>query len=362
MIERVLVVQTAFLGDVVLTTPLFRAIKTLRPSPRVTVVTTPAGRALLGGHPFLDEIVVHDKRGADRGPRGVLAAVRAARAARPDAAVAAQRSARTGILVRASGAPLRVGFAGAAGRWAYTERIAWRAEDHAVRRYLALGAPLGVDPPAADPAPVLGVGEEARARVASLLSEHGIGAAEPVLAVAPGSVWGTKRWTPEGFAAVLGWAEREGLRPVLAGSPEEAPLCAEIASQAGGAPPVLAGRIGLADLPALLARARALVVNDSGPGHVASAVGTPVVAVFGPTVPAFGYTPWGERNAIVEQTGLACRPCDSHGPRVCPLGHHRCMREIPADRVIAALAGVLGVSPSGRGTPRAPSPGSPSSA
>lgn len=125
---------------------------------------------------------------------------------------------------------------------------------------------------------------------------------------------------------------------------------------------MLAGKIGLGDLAALLARARALVVNDSGPGHVASAVGTPVVAVFGPTVPAFGYTPWGERNTIVEHPALTCRPCDSHGPQVCPLRHHRCMTEIPAERVIAALAGVLGLTPSGPGTPRAPSPGSPSSA
>src|SRR5262249_39514679 len=118
-------------------------------------------------------------------------------------------------------------------------------------------------------------------------------------------------------------------------------LCRKVADLAGGGVAVLAGTTDVRDLVALLARARALVVNDSGPGHVASAVGTPVVSIFGPTVPAFGYTPFGGRNVIVEHDGLTCRPCDKHGPQVCPLGHHRCMKEIPPVRVIEGLARVL---------------------
>ena len=102
------------------------------------------------------------------------------------------------------------------------------------------------------------------------------------------------------------------------------------------------GRTSPPELTALLARSRVLVTNDSGPAHVASAVGTPVVAVFGPTVPAFGYTPFGERNRIVERAGLACRPCSSHGPQVCPLGHHRCMKEIGPEAVLAALEAAVG--------------------
>jgi heptosyltransferase-2 len=114
-----------------------------------------------------------------------------------------------------------------------------------------------------------------------------------------------------------------------------------VSALAGGGIPNLAGRTRPPELTALLARSRAIVTNDSGPGHVASAVGTPVVAVFGPTLPAFGYTPWGARNRIVEHHALACRPCSSHGPQVCPLGHHRCMREIAPADVLRALDAVL---------------------
>jgi hypothetical protein len=99
---------------------------------------------------------------------------------------------------------------------------------------------------------------------------------------------------------------------------------------------------------ALIARAAALVTNDSAPLHLATAVGTPVVALFGPTVPAFGFGPRGLDDVVLEHDGLACRPCSAHGPRRCPLGHHRCMRELPPGAVAAALAAVLGAPVPGR--------------
>ncbi len=341
MIERVAVVQTAFLGDIVLTTPLLRELKRLNPNSETTVVTTPLGRAVLAGHPHVDAILVHDKKGPDHGPAGVARAAWNLRNDRFDVAIAAQRSSRTGLLVRASGAPQRIGFDNAAGRWAYTDRVSWNPSEHAVRRYLALAAPLGSDPATADPTPLLAVDGVASSKINRLLLQSGISSNDAILAVSPGSIWGTKRWTPVGFAEVVRAAPGLGLRPVLVGSPDEEELCQQIAKLSGARAPVLAGATGLPELIALLARARVLVVNDSGPGHVASAVGTPVVAIFGPTVPAFGYTPWGPKNVIVEYEGLSCRPCDSHGPQVCPLGHHHCMTEIPAGRVIEAVETVM---------------------
>ncbi|HEX4825498.1 MAG TPA: lipopolysaccharide heptosyltransferase II [Candidatus Polarisedimenticolaceae bacterium] len=331
---EILVVQTAFLGDIVLTTPLLREIKRANPGSRTTVATTPLGAALLAGHPAVDALHVLDKRGATKGPLGMLTAVRELRGKRFDVSIAAQRSSRTGLIVRFAGGLKRVGFGGAAGQWAYTDRVKWDGAVHAVHRYLALAGPLGGRPDA-DPQPMLAVHEAARSRIHKLLGDG-----DDLLAISPGSIWGTKRWTPEGFAAVARSAKDMGLRPVLVGSPDEADLCRSIADLAGGVP-VLAGTTNIPDLVALLARSKALVVNDSGPGHVASAVGTPVVAIFGPTVPAFGYTPFGPRNMIVENPGLECRPCDRHGPQVCPLRHHRCMTEIPPARVVDALAQIV---------------------
>ena len=97
----------------------------------------------------------------------------------------------------------------------------------------------------------------------------------------------------------------------------------------------------------LLGRASVLVTNDSAPLHLATAVGTPVVAIFGPTVPAFGFGPRGFRDRVIEHPSLPCRPCSAHGPHVCPLGHHRCMRELSIDEVAAAVAAVGDVEAQG---------------
>ena len=339
--NRILVVQTAFLGDVVLTTPLLRELRRAQPRAGIVVLTTPLGAEVLQGLPHVDEIVPFDKRGGEGRPGGTWRLATRLRRARCDLAIAAQRSFRTGLLVWASRAPERVGFERASGAWGYTRRVPWSPTQHAVRRYLELALAAGGDAERADPRPELAVRNEARHRVREMLGGAGVGIGEPLLAVAPGSIWGTKRWSPEGYAEVARREGERGLRAVLIGSPAERELCEKVAALAGGRPVVLAGRTSVPEMTALLAMCRALVTNDSGPGHVASAVGTPVVSVFGPTVPAFGYTPFGDRHRIVEHLNLPCRPCHPHGPERCPLGHHRCMREIGPEQVSAALDEVL---------------------
>jgi heptosyltransferase II len=101
---------------------------------------------------------------------------------------------------------------------------------------------------------------------------------------------------------------------------------------------IAAGQLTLRESAALLARARILVTNDSAPLHLATAVGTPIVALFGPTVPAQGFGPRGSRDVVLGHAGLACRPCSAHGPQVCPLLHHRCMRELSIETVLAAVS------------------------
>ena len=126
-------------------------------------------------------------------------------------------------------------------------------------------------------------------------------------------------------------------RVVVVGGPEDAGRGQELVDAAPDRVVSAAGVLPLRVAAALLERAGVLVTNDSAPLHLASAVGTPTVAVFGPTVPAFGFGPKAPRSAIVERTDLSCRPCSDHGPERCPLGHHRCMREIPATVVRDAI-------------------------
>jgi heptosyltransferase-2 len=318
-----LVIQTAFLGDVVLTTPLLAALA--RDGGPVDVVATPAAAPLLEGHPAVRRVIRYDKRGAQAGLRGLWRLAAGLRRAGYQRAVLPHRSWRSAALAVLAGIPRRIGFAKGPAAISYTVRVPRATAGHEVERLLALAAP------ATAPAPpvALGLSPADRAAADRWLAEHGVEAG--FVALAPGSIWNTKRWPyyPE-LAAALD-------RPVVVlGSRDDAALASAVVAAAPGRAHSAAGALDLRAAAALLERAAVLVTNDSAPLHLATAVGTPIVALFGPTVPAQGFGPRGAGDRTLGVT-LPCRPCSAHGPQVCPLAHHRCMRDLPVEQVVRAV-------------------------
>jgi lipopolysaccharide heptosyltransferase II len=329
MRAETLVIQTAFLGDVVLTTPLLSALAE-RHGP-LDVVTTPAAATLLETHPAVATVIGYDKRGADGGVAGLWRLGRRLRARRYARAYLPHGSWRSAGLALLAGAAERTGFADSVAAVTYTTRVAPLRDGHQVERLLRLAGPLG----GAVPPVSLGLTPADRMAGERWLNERGL--APGFIALAPGSIWGTKRWPY--YAALAAAVDRP---IVVLGGADDAALAGEILLAAPGRAHSAAGTVDLRVAAALVEQAAVLVTNDSAPLHLATAVGTPVVAVFGPTVPAFGFGPRGPRDLVVEYDQLPCRPCSSHGPRVCPLGHHRCMRELSVERVGAAVAAVTG--------------------
>jgi heptosyltransferase-2 len=175
--------------------------------------------------------------------------------------------------------------------------------------------------------------------VEALMREKLTNPRRPFIALAPGSVWGTKRWP---FYPELALRLVDQFNIVIVGGNADAEAGDLIVAQVPqGCAVNAAGRVGILGSAAIIGRAEALVTNDSAPQHLASAMNTPTLAIFGPTVPEFGFGPLAERSRVLGHTGLDCRPCDRHGPQKCPLGHWRCMREISADDVAAAARELL---------------------
>lgn len=315
----------------VLTTPLIAYLAERGP---VDVVSTPAAAALLANHPAVRDRVVYDKRGADRGVGGFRKLARMLRTRGYDAAYLAQGSMRSGALAVAAGVRTRVGFSSSAGRLFYTVHIAPIENMHHAGRLLALGTGDVQRAMSAEHLrPRLYPGEAERAAVDALLGPMDA----PVFAVAPGSIWGTKRWPH--FPALARALSRDG-RVVVVGGEADRVLAQEISNATDGRALDATGRLSLLASAELIRRAAVLVTNDSAPLHLASAMNTPTVAVFGPTVPEFGFGPLADQRVVAGIT-LPCRPCDKHGPQRCPLGHWRCMREITADDVVALARGVI---------------------
>ena len=335
-----LVIQTSFLGDTVLTTPLIASLAARGP---VDVVVTPASAPLLANNPDVRTLFVYDKRGADAGVRGFRRLASSLRA--PDGAPAvaylAQRSVRSGALALAAGYAERVGFEESAGAPLYTCRVPYREDRHHAERLwrLANDDALTVTPADGALRPRLYPGDAERRAVDALV---GIDDGRPLVALAPGSVWATKRWP---YFAELGKRLAPRIRLALIGGAADAPEAASI-TQISGAQGVVDGTVSLSLLASaeLIGRARLLVTNDSAPQHLASAMGTPTITLFGPTVDAFGFGPLAPHSIPLGLDTLACRPCHHHGPPRCPLGHWRCMRELGVDAVAALVEELLGAS------------------
>jgi heptosyltransferase-2 len=322
----------------------------------VDVVTTPQSAPLLAGHPAVRDVIVFDKRGVASGWRGMMRTARAIRtradgsARGTSVAYLAQGSLRSASLAALAGIGERVGFDSSAGRRLYTRTVRFDRSRHHAERLWMLASLDEDDMPTAPLHPRLYPAPNDHAAAAALLASAGIAPGAPLLVLAPGSVWATKRWPHyRSLAIALATDPRTArARVVVIGAANDAGLAREIAEglQSIGAPlPVDAtGRLPLLASAALLQRAGAIVTNDSLPLHLASAVGTPTVALFGPTTPALGFGPLAPSAEALGVQGLACRPCHAHGPAACPLGHWRCMEELSVARAIDAVADIMRVT------------------
>jgi heptosyltransferase II len=331
---RILVVAPAWIGDMVIAHSLFQLLHRDRPGLRLDAVAPPATRPLLD---FMPEIAESFELAVPHRRLGLLARRRLARrlAARGyDCAIVLPRSAKAALLPFLAGIPRRIGFRGEARFGLLTEARpdADRRARREQERFAALALPAGAALPGDLPAPRLSLPDGlVRATLADLRLAAPKG---PLLLLAPGAEHGpSKRWPAEHFAALARAEAAAGRTVWLVGGPGDRALGAAIAGQAAGAALDLTGRTTLPQAVALLSLADAVVSNDSGLMHVAAALGRRQVALFGSSDPR--RTPPLNPRARVLALGLPCSPCFA---RDCPLGHHRCLRDLAPAAVGAALA------------------------
>lgn len=333
-------IRFSSLGDVILALPAARSLKAAFPGAEVCFLTRDAYRPLLEDQPGIDRVIA-----LEEAPPGVAGLVRFCRRLGAfDLAVDLHRNLRSRICLRATAAASRISY-----RKDSLQRRLWaagwmrermeREGRHVIDRYLEPLRRLGRTPAFTQPELVIAPAALEGAR--AFLRAAGVRDPERIAILFPGARWPNKRWTVPGFAAVAARLREEfGLEPVLGGDAADKEPVAEVARLIPGGAVSAAGRTGLPELAAVLKLARIAVANDSGPAHLAAAVGTPVAVLFGPTVEAFGFTPRGGRVRVVSRK-LACRPCTLHGGVRCPRGRRICLDEIAPDEVLTAIRELL---------------------
>jgi heptosyltransferase-2 len=344
---KVLVIQTAFLGDIVLATSFLSNLRRILPAAEIRLLTTPVGAKVLEANAQNVIPIAYDKRGKDKGAAGFLRMAKTLRAFHPELVFCLHRSLRSTLLARVSGGET-YGFHDGAGSVLFDRRVNRPKEIYEAEKNQAMLAawagPLAENLPLF---PQLGMSQEDTVKASALLE----GLTEFV-AFAPSSVWGSKRWPADRFArlAELLW-ERRGLRAVLVGGNDEADFEAareitkavRLSGKKMPLPLDLIGKTSLGSLKGVLARALLLIANDTAPLHVGIAVGAPVLGIFGPTTRSLGFFPLAPegKSAVAEHPNMPCRPCGLHGHHRCPLVHFRCMLELGPEDVYLQAEGLL---------------------
>ncbi|AXX16384.1 glycosyltransferase family 9 protein [Leptospira borgpetersenii] len=333
MNEKILLVQTAFLGDLILTTSFFREVKRKYRNSHLTVVVNKGTESVLEANPYIDRLIPLDKKEFKRSLWKFFCFLWSLRKERYTLCILPHFSFRSTLIGFASRAKVRIGYESAGFSFLLTKKVPRSIRGmHEVEKLFSLLYDRE-EYTKIQKRPELFWREESVFRIRVLMRENGLEPGNYVL-LAPSSVWETKRMPASKFR-VLGerLAKESGKKVVLIGSKADIELCEEVGAGYGIN---FAGKTDLPELSFLVSKAALVISNDSSPIHFASAFNIPTLAVFGATISDFGYTPLADSFFISEIQGLYCRPCGIHGGKVCPEGHFRCMKEQNVDKMFEA--------------------------
>ena len=331
---RILIIHTAFIGDIVLSTPLIKKIKDTYPDSDITYVTTPSGEAILKNNPHLNNIIVYDKRGEHKGISGVWQLGKRLRYENFNMVITPHRYLRSSILSWLSRSPIRKGYDIASGSCLFTEKIKYDKTKHEVEKLLSFVAPENKKRYEIELYP----GEKEKMKGDNLWKENLL-EDKKVVVLAPGSKWFTKQWPVEYFNKLAESLKKlSNVRLIVVGGKDEINLPIEKENIID-----MRGKTSLLELADILSRADVVVTNDSSPIHIASAFKKPrIFALFGPTIEKFGFFPWSLNSKVFQVDGLKCRPCGIHGGKSCPEKHFKCMRDILPEEVFNEIKEYLG--------------------
>ncbi len=335
--RNVLIIKLRYIGDVLLATPTVRAIKAARPDVRVTMMLNRGTEDVLSGNPDIDEIVVLDK--------GSLVAqwrlIAGLRRRRFDTVIDLTDGDRSAFLSWISGAPVRIGF-NDEHRWRgryYTQVVQpVPGVRHRIDRDLEALKPISIQ--AGSKEPQLWLTPEEANSADQLLDQLGVQRSQPIVVLQPGARYWFKAWPPDRFAELADrLMSQYGCQVLLGGSDQDIDLAQQIRQVAKSKPIIMAGRTTIKQFAVIAKKSALFVGSDSGAMHIAAAVGTPMVALFGPSNP----DEWGPRGGAVEviYKGLDCRICFHP---TCLRGEQNCMRQISVEEVFAAVSRLIGES------------------
>ena len=337
---KILINQTAFLGDLILSLPLLQVIKEKIANTSVDYLCITKTKEILQNNPHINKIIEYDKHGRDKGLTGFKKIIKEIRGNKYDVVISVQRFLRSTLIAKLSGAQKSISYDISSFSFLYTDRVEYQ-QKHEISRVLDLLRPLGLeDLPLIKPE--IYPSENDKEEVAKIFKGLGISEKRELICIAPGSVWFTKRFPRDKFVRLINMMDNDKYKVALIGGSDDKKLCEYIISKSTNNEVYnFAGKLSILQSAELIKNSALIITNDSAPLHLATAVGTRVLALFGSTISEFGFSPIGENDKIFETAGLKCRPCSNHGKKECPIHTFDCMNRISEEVIYDEVKSIL---------------------
>lgn len=312
---NILIINTAFLGDVALTAVLTQRIKNEFTDSKISVLTTPTGANVLKSIVSIDNLFILDKKGQHKSIGDTVGFAKELSKYKSDIVISLHKSYRTSQLIKHIDAGVKLGFDNASNKRVYTQTVKYWTHQHEAERYQSF---LFDDfkLPKID----IKLETENQIYIENMIMQSGFDESKKTITIATGSVWKTKKWGNEKYSELAKLALREYNVIAIGGKEDYFDLPNGVIN--------MMGKTSFEQTFHLLSIADLLVTNDSAPTHFATITNTPTITIFGATHPMFGFSPLASNSTVIQNDKLKCRPCRIHGENKCPLGTHECMTSI----------------------------------
>lgn len=326
--KHIAILNTAFLGDITLSLFLCKKIKDISPTTKITFLTTKAAAEILKLSKEIDSVIIFDKKDKHKKLKSVITLADELNVLDIDCFISTHKSFRSGIFLNRLKC-IKICFNDASLSAFANYRVPYRVHLHEVKRQLSLLLPFAE----------FDESEIDNFNYPNLSTTKETIFSKPIICIAPGSVWKTKRWTTEGFAKVIDYFS-SNYRVCLIGANNEEDIEIEISKASNVEFENLVGKLSFQETFQLISNSALLLSNDSAPTHFASTTNTKTLTIFGPTIPEFGFSPIAENSETIS-INLPCSPCHHHGLNTCPIQNHNCMVKLNPDNVIAKMEQLL---------------------
>ncbi|MFI5144958.1 MAG: glycosyltransferase family 9 protein [Ignavibacteria bacterium] len=346
--SKILIIQTAFLGDTILSLPMVQTLKKINPGFEIDFMCIPATANVLLNNTNICKVIKYDKKASGKLDK-LIQIIKIIRSEKYDVILCPHRSFRSALMTYFSKADVRIGFNKNALSFLLTHKAVYRPDFHEINRNLELiklipGITVSSDDLILKPE-FFPTGEDKNI-AGNLLKDFFVADKDKLICFAPCSKWFTKSIPELKSAEIISALFSEGYKVILTGGKEDEIFCESVVTRLQNEKMVInmAGKLTPVQSSIVIERADALITVDSAASHIGSATNTPIIIVYGSTIPGFGFYPLTSKNIIIENNSLDCRPCTDHGRGSCPKQHFKCMQDINIDELLNSLVSILGTN------------------